>query len=113
MGKIFRVTFLGTNTIPNIRTLCYLASFIFSSDKKDSFFQIRKISVQHMSWEVIIFQNVKDAVETAIMNIIEDVISKNIEEELCRKKPVRLETPNIGTYYWTLLLHILNPLLYA
>ena len=39
--------------------------------------------------------NFSNVIKTA-MKIIEDVITNNIEEEQCRKKQVRQETPN----YW-------------
>ena len=51
----------------------------------------------------MISRNVKDTVGTAIMNIIEGVITTDIEEEERQKKPVRQETLNywdstLGTY---------------
>ena len=54
-------------------------------------------------------QNVKDAVETAIMNIIEDVVTNDAEEEERQKKRVRQETPNYWDSTWgrMLLLQIL------
>ena len=45
-------------------------------------------------------QNVKDAVETAIMNTIEDVITNDIKEEERQKKRVRQETPNYRDSTW-------------
>ena len=42
----------------------------------------------------MISKNVKNAVETAIMNIIEDVDTNDIEEEKRQKKRVLQETPN-------------------
>ena len=54
----------------------------------------------------MISQNVKDAVETAIMNIIEDVVTNDIEEEERQKKRVRQETPNLGQYLGT---HVTGP----
>ena len=37
--------------------------------------------MQQLAWRVMISQNVKDTIETAIMNIVEDVITNDIEEE--------------------------------
>ena len=56
--------------------------------------------MQQLAWEVMISQNVKDAVETAIMNIIEDVITNDIEEEERQMKRVRQETPNCWDSTW-------------
>ena len=48
----------------------------------------------------MISQNVKDAVKTAIVNIIEDVITNDIEEEQRQKKRVRHETPTYWDSTW-------------
>ena len=48
----------------------------------------------------MICHNVKDAVETAIMNIIEDIITNDIEEEQRRKNRVRQENPNYWDSTW-------------
>ena len=56
--------------------------------------------MQQLAWEAMISQNVKDAVETAIMNIIEDVIINDIEEEEHQKKRVRQEPPNYWDSTW-------------
>ena len=68
------------NTVPKKTYPMVLSEF------QNSYIQMQKISVQQLAWKATISHNVKGAVETAIINIIEDVIANAIEEEQCRKK---------------------------
>ena len=97
-GDIFSDNYRTENTYPN-----FFCRVLFSSD---TILVTRQLLIDTKDFcattsvENHDFLNVKNAVETAIMNIIEDVDTNNVDEEERQKKRVWQETPNYWDSTW-------------